>query len=1418
MERIMAGGRRTPPAERVRKDAVPERSGPAPGARAVTPSVPGHRLNRIQRYAGNRATEQSVRPDATGRDASAERGGSPRPGGVSVSRPGDADEREARHLARRALRGLPPTPIVPQVDPGRVTRVADRAAGVASSHPMSGLGSGQALPIDTRQMLRPRLGVDLGDVRIHTGAAADQIARALGAQAFTFGRDVVFASGRYDPWSRPGLELLAHELVHVGQHGHDRAALCVQRDDTELPPKAADFPIPLLGTLPTVTVNLHGIVFTFTDATNYYVAGPKWLQLNYIAVHALVQEQLSEDWAARAAQVGAARFGMTGLGQAAGVASGGELITSYATFRESLPFLGWLRAQGKTLTIAGDRFGVLELGAAARWLIDRMADDPDFQDGVLLGRPLPAWFDKGLQLDEMHRHGAQLRTFGDAKKASDARPDDPLARSDLELAAAALFDEVRKPADLMERVRADPALTAEPGYRLIWGTDGPTDPKSTTPPPVVPADAAPDRQFGAGFLGFLWTQQGLWWEMKSSSDRGAAARRKALIVYMGWAGQVKLGAAGDVELLTQPPTANMPPLPASFTATPTIGPPLYDASAESDYHFRMALQFPDVFEAFSSYRFFWSRRKVTDEDLKRATKVDPFTGGKRPSWGEVGAKRFSKANEYARADIKNYIDVASVGFGPPGSEVGLVAAGILLRYVALGFTWAVERILTPQNEQKVSFAGEGLGPGLYIVACSATPVKQGENFVRSPAVAWMPVFVRSPEEMAEIRLDALVKSQEDADARLAELQKKLARPVSWLDRDAMVAEVDQLLQAGQGLDKTIELQIDQLTERYTAIAADPDKADERAAVDKQLAALRDSLVTRGRRSEKLAGPVERVPAVFVTDRGQVIVLALEAVRKSMDTDAKGNVTSETWYVSDLTTAHSGEGPGSGKTKAEAVKVAVEGILRGPDRYGRGTLSLAVGKQRFTEHVDAGRAALVMEAIENVTAVASVAAVVAAPFTGGASMALLLPIGVIGAVPSGYRIATRLGEGTFRWDLSLVSDIVNVVGGIAGLGEVTQGLRMVRLTRGLMILGVGANGLGVLVMGVQVVEQLDTLADLPPGLRAARTFEILGNAFLQAGVAIGTAMVEKGRSSRTRESLTHAEGAHAEANLSKAGEAWSERLSPETQEALNKPGDATAAAAREAYRTMDPEVRRALTLCRSLCIPIPPPSAAEVARIRDFMKRVGIPDTHQNLREYLHDMNSRGELTKATESLAACQTLADAVRLFDAAIVRWAKDKGGSARKLGDRWEFTRADGSVVLEWEVDMFKRLAGDRATNSYFQAHHGVQHAWAEGRRIPGYTRDGCPAMLLRDSFAGSPHRRITDRQIAMKDSAPTRTYAEERALMIDDLRGSEVSKAQADKLVNASDKYFGDLYKAWQADLKAKGLSDAPLRAAFGTWTPK
>jgi hypothetical protein len=71
----------------------------------------------------------------------------------------------------------------------------------------------------TRTAMEPRFGRDFSRVRIHTGGQADASARALDANAYTVGRDIVFGRDRYSPHSPEGRRLLAHELTHVVQQG-----------------------------------------------------------------------------------------------------------------------------------------------------------------------------------------------------------------------------------------------------------------------------------------------------------------------------------------------------------------------------------------------------------------------------------------------------------------------------------------------------------------------------------------------------------------------------------------------------------------------------------------------------------------------------------------------------------------------------------------------------------------------------------------------------------------------------------------------------------------------------------------------------------------------------------------------------------------------------------------------------------------------------------------------------------------------------------------------------------------------------------------------------------------------------------------------------------------------------------------------
>ncbi|MBD5785779.1 DUF4157 domain-containing protein [Cellulosimicrobium terreum] len=80
-----------------------------------------------------------------------------------------------------------------------------------------GRGGGSPLAPDVREDMESRLGASFSDVRIHTGGTASSSAAAVGAHAYTVGRDVVFGAGKFDASSVPGRTMLAHELTHVVQ-------------------------------------------------------------------------------------------------------------------------------------------------------------------------------------------------------------------------------------------------------------------------------------------------------------------------------------------------------------------------------------------------------------------------------------------------------------------------------------------------------------------------------------------------------------------------------------------------------------------------------------------------------------------------------------------------------------------------------------------------------------------------------------------------------------------------------------------------------------------------------------------------------------------------------------------------------------------------------------------------------------------------------------------------------------------------------------------------------------------------------------------------------------------------------------------------------------------------------------------------
>jgi hypothetical protein len=163
---------------------------------------------------------------------------------LAISTPGDRFEREADTVADKVM--SLPNPMLQRQCKGcsntsanslsdeekpQIQRLANGNGSTSeiASDFTSGLGNGAPLDATSRSYFEPRFGHDFSNVRIHNGPQADAAAASVQARAFTLGRDVVFATGEYNPGSESGKHLLAHELTHVVQQSEMGGRPTLQR-------------------------------------------------------------------------------------------------------------------------------------------------------------------------------------------------------------------------------------------------------------------------------------------------------------------------------------------------------------------------------------------------------------------------------------------------------------------------------------------------------------------------------------------------------------------------------------------------------------------------------------------------------------------------------------------------------------------------------------------------------------------------------------------------------------------------------------------------------------------------------------------------------------------------------------------------------------------------------------------------------------------------------------------------------------------------------------------------------------------------------------------------------------------------------------------------------------------------------------
>ncbi len=94
-----------------------------------------------------------------------------------------------------------------------VQRKAVGGMGAAATTAINSRGGGAQIQAGTRRTLEQRMGMDLGHVRVHEGAAAARSADSLNARAFTHKNHIWLGQGE----SQNNLRLMAHEATHTVQ-------------------------------------------------------------------------------------------------------------------------------------------------------------------------------------------------------------------------------------------------------------------------------------------------------------------------------------------------------------------------------------------------------------------------------------------------------------------------------------------------------------------------------------------------------------------------------------------------------------------------------------------------------------------------------------------------------------------------------------------------------------------------------------------------------------------------------------------------------------------------------------------------------------------------------------------------------------------------------------------------------------------------------------------------------------------------------------------------------------------------------------------------------------------------------------------------------------------------------------------------
>jgi hypothetical protein len=976
---------------------------------------------------------------------------------------------------------------------------------------------------------------------------------AAGARGQQEGTTIYLHPDVYDPRGEEGRYLLAHEMVHAkqrtlrsdGDGAHDVSHAEAEANDLgrsyargaglsaptvalRNTAPANDSPNPaedkLLATPPTLSRAVHMIGIKYTPQ-----ADAKWIggiDKRKQAFAAFLFDLVGPKYnVALLNEALAAQPSVFAEGHLQGRATQNDKIEPfYAYTRVAMRTLAFLKTKGIAHNLTAEQVSTLERGLDAQDTWPHLREHKD----------IPPWFTEQMYMLMMKAEPAELTAYG---KAAHTYLDDKTAANlkAVDVVRERVVKLLMNPAgNTVEIIRKDTSLASEPGYRVLWGLPAPT-PNG----PAVEVKVGPDGPASLKPCTLLLAAAK--YDDKDIALKAAGSRPARVTLLKNMIrrlGEMKEPTEGDEVLRDAPIRATKPPLPSSLRAWPALEAPFFDTPKGGDREFVMSVGFPDVFEAFRGYQYKWELMEVPDEDVKKLgdyedprdkaakTADNKWISGAQPGQLDVLGGRLARDAEYGRSDIKRSISSLSSILGSPGlGATTLVTANAMLRMVGTVIRAFIETLTKPRNEKSMPFAKEGL----YIVRCTSWPSPIDNAVIdRAPSVSWMPVWVRPTQDMAALRVNLDSKIREGALIQYKAIEDALNSaamkdPANKTQRDALEKQRDILKTTLWGnAGEQLELEKKQLAE---ALAKTKDAAEQKR-MQERIDAIDDILKKRADRMKGAPAPGSgleapfRIPSAFVAHTGQTMRLQLEAFQ------LKGPKGKLTYKVVDSTTKKSGFMSATAGTREEAIQNAVVELLETGAGYGRGNVTLNIpntpdGKP-VTLEITKSLGGIVMESIENLTTVATIAAIALAPMTGGASLALMVPIAVAGAVPSAYRLLERAEMGTLSFDMETAMDVVNILGAAVSAGTARAAsiaaLRGVPISTGYMILGLGNDGLGFMVAAasfMQGIAELDKDPTMPKGLRNARIAEMVGQQMIQVGIMAGASLVSHGKAEQAR---------------------------------------------------------------------------------------------------------------------------------------------------------------------------------------------------------------------------------------------------------------------------------------------------------------